>query len=420
MDRERTKTVGRRQFLRGVMATGAALAATATPPLLRRALGAEPIKIGAILHLTGPLSPYGLEQKRTLELFVKQRNARGGIIGRTLKLIIEDDGGRAQVSVEKARKLVSRDKVDVLTGLMGTPAVIAVEQYVREAKVLLVCNGGLSQLYAQPPNCNRYFFHCYPIPGQMCAPTMKIAEKFANARWYFVGSDYAFGHDGVAMMKKYAQAAGKVNEAGTSFSPLGTKDFTPVVSTISAAKPDIIAMAVPGFDYSILVKQIRLFGIKAHLHAEYLSTLDSETAGDAAIGITGGVPFLHENPKVSRAKQFTEDFHKEVGRWPEWLAATTMNSMEIYALAVEKVGSTDNEKLADLLSDFVHEHSLLGVTRMRACDHQSINTMYLAEMVRHPRYGLTYKLMHEIPDREVEKLMTPCGQTGCEPAMKRA
>ncbi|MBI4292728.1 MAG: ABC transporter substrate-binding protein [Betaproteobacteria bacterium] len=81
------------------------------PPLLRQALGAEPIKIGAILHLTGPLSPYGLEQKRTLELFVKQRNARGGIIGRTLQLIIEDDGGRAQVSVEKARKLV-----DLLSG----------------------------------------------------------------------------------------------------------------------------------------------------------------------------------------------------------------------------------------------------------------------------------------------------------------
>jgi branched-chain amino acid transport system substrate-binding protein len=410
------RTLARRHFLRGA---AAGFVTAGVPRLARASTSAPPIKIGAVLHLTGPWAVYGLEQKIGLEIFVRQVNARGGVIGRPVQLIVEDDGSRPPVSVEKARKLIAVDKADVLTGLMGAPNIVSIVQYVKEARKPFLSIGATTTAVVTPPNCYRYHIHINQIPAAMGAATMKIAPKFGdNAKWFFVGSDYEFGHGGVKTLRGYAEAVTKIKEVGTAFPPVGTKDFTPIASVIAGAKPDVIAIAVPGFDHGQLIKQIRLFGIKAHIHSLHLSTVDAETGGDATLGMTGATFFLHDNPKVPRAAEFTEAFHKESGRWPAGYAALAVTAMEMYAMAIEKLGRIDDEKIIDTISSITHRQSLLGVARVRACDHQLLSTIYAAEIIRHAKYGLSYKPLAEVSDAEGEKLLTPCQQTGCEPAMK--
>jgi branched-chain amino acid transport system substrate-binding protein len=410
--------LGRRQFLKGA---AAGVAATGVPWFARNAAASTPIKIGAVLHLTGPWAVYGLEQKVGLEIFVKQVNARGGVVGRPLQLVVEDDGSRAPVSVEKARKLIAVDKADVLTGLMGAPNIVSIVQYVKEARKPFLSIGATTTAVITPPNCYRYHIHVNQIPAAMGAATTKIAPRFGdNAKWFFVGSDYEFGHGGVKTLRGYAESVTKIKDVGTAFPPVGTKDFTPIASVIAGAKPDVIAIAVPGFDHGQFIKQIRLFGIKAHIHSLHLSTVDAETGGDATLGMTGATFFLHDNPRVPRAVEFTEAFHKESGRWPAGYAALAVTAMEMYVMAVEKLGGVDDEKIIDTISTITHSKSLLGVARVRACDHQLLSTIYAAEIVRHPKYGLSYKPLAEVSDVEGEKLLTPCQQTGCEPAMKRS
>ena len=417
-DRARIQSpMGRRDFLAGVGSAG--LAVLALPRTL--AAQAPPIKVGAVLHMSGPLAVYGAEQKAGLEVFVKGVNARGGISGRPVELIVEDDGTKPQVSVEKARKLVSLDKVDVLTGGMITASVVAIVQYVKEVRTPFLSIGGTTNTAVSPPNCYRYHFHFSSIPATVGSATLTVAPKFGdNAKWFFVGTDIEFGHEGVNALRTYAQRVVKIKDVGNAFPPLGTKDFTPIAAVIASAKPDVVAISVGGFDHGQLIKQIRLFGITAHIHSLHLSTVDSASAGEAALGMTGGTFFLHENAKAPRAAEFTHEYYKLTGRWPAGFAALAATAMEMYQTAVEKVGSTDKDKVVDALSGLVAEKSLLGVARVRSCDQQLVSPTYTAEIARHPQYGFTYKPVAEISEVEIEKNLTPCERTGCAPAMKRS
>lgn len=413
----RGPVVRRRDFLIGL--GGAALTVVAVPRVLRAA--GAPIKVGAVLHLSGPLAAYGQEQRTGLDLYAKRVNAKGGILGRPVELLVEDDGSRPQVSVEKARKLVALDRIDVLTGSMLTGSLVAIVQYVKEVNVPYLSIGGTTNTAVTPPNCDRYHFHFSSIPATVGSATLTIAPRFGdNAKWFFVGTDIEFGHQGVDTIRAYAARVAKIKDVGQAFPPLGTKDFTPVASVVAAARPDVVAISLSGFDHGQLIKQLRLFGITAHIHSLHLSTIDAASAGDAALGMTGGTFFLHENPKVPRVAEYTEEFHRASGRWPAGFCATATTAMEMYQAAVEKVGGTDKAKVADTIGGLVLDKSLLGVARVRRCDGQLVSTTYPAEIVRHPKYGTTYKALGEISDVDAEKNLTPCDQTGCEPAMKRS
>jgi len=109
---------------RGLLA--ATSAALATPMIWRRALAAEPIKVGMPTTLTGPLGAVGQQQKRGAEYFAQVTNAKGGIIGRPIDFIIEDTGGDPATCVRKAQEMVERDKVGLLMGMTLSSEALAV------------------------------------------------------------------------------------------------------------------------------------------------------------------------------------------------------------------------------------------------------------------------------------------------------
>ena len=111
----------RRAIALGAM--GTALAATWRP---RLAVAAEPIKIGAPLALTGPLGSVGQQLKRGCELWVKVQNAKGGLLGRPIKLLVEDTGGNPADAVRKAQEMVERDGCNIFTGITLSSEALAV------------------------------------------------------------------------------------------------------------------------------------------------------------------------------------------------------------------------------------------------------------------------------------------------------
>src|SRR5216684_6214737 len=97
--------------------TAAGIAGLALPWTARRALAAEPIKIGMPLALTGPLGSVGQQLKRGGEAWAKAQNAKGGVIGRQIQLLIEDTAGNPADAVRKSQEMVERDRCNILTGI---------------------------------------------------------------------------------------------------------------------------------------------------------------------------------------------------------------------------------------------------------------------------------------------------------------
>ena len=174
-------TLGRRQFLKTVSAT--TLAVGATPLRWRHAHAAEEIRIGALCELSGPASTIGSQQALGIQFAVDEINKTGGILGkgpgiggRPIKLIIEDTESKVATGVAKAKKLVERDRVDVLTGVIFSAISLAVQEYInKEAKIPYVNAGSGNPAVSEPPACGKYSFQGLPNSRQLVLPSLYAA-----------------------------------------------------------------------------------------------------------------------------------------------------------------------------------------------------------------------------------------------------
>src|SRR5438445_3937028 len=146
----------RREFLT-VAAAGGIGVTLGAPVFLRRAAAAEPIKVGLPSALSGSNAQYGTQAKRACELFGKEINAKGGVLGRPFQFIYEDTGGDPATAVRKAQKLVEKDDVKFLTGTVLSSEALAVSAKCPEWKVILMSTiNGAGQLTTTA--WHRHFF----------------------------------------------------------------------------------------------------------------------------------------------------------------------------------------------------------------------------------------------------------------------
>src|SRR5271155_4905834 len=132
--------VTRREVLKAGLGAGAL--ALGTPAILTYGLGDQPIKIGDIDPLTGNYAAEGESQTRGAKMAVAEVNARGGVLGRPLELVIEDNASNAGLSAQKTHKLIDQDKVALLMGTVSSAAALSVSQVAHQSGMLFMVAGG--------------------------------------------------------------------------------------------------------------------------------------------------------------------------------------------------------------------------------------------------------------------------------------
>ena len=146
----------RRHFLKATIIGGAATS-FGTGVFLRRAYAQSPIKIGIPTVLSGGNAQYGIQAKRAAELFAKDIKAKGGVLGRPVEFVYEDTGSDPANAVRKAQKLVEKDGVKFLTGVVLSSEALAISAKCPEWKVVFMSTiNGAGALTAK--SYNRYFF----------------------------------------------------------------------------------------------------------------------------------------------------------------------------------------------------------------------------------------------------------------------
>src|SRR6266853_59324 len=194
----------RRAVLAG---TGAAVASPYVWTSARAQAGGV-IKVGMPLALTGPLGSVGQQQKRGAELYAKLQNAKGGILGRPIELLIEDTAGNPANCVRKAQEMVERRDCRLLTGItLSSEALAVVPKLAEWDSIFISSDNGDGRLTAESMVPN--FFRAN-ISGPMGTRAVSLYLRGSKLqKFYALGLDYAWGHNSVQVFEQEALKSNK-------------------------------------------------------------------------------------------------------------------------------------------------------------------------------------------------------------------
>ena len=360
--------------------------AQVTAPFVITARAADEIKIGLNDPLTGTYAELGKHEQIGCQLAVDQINAKGGILGRKVLLLVEDStSADTGVAVQKARKMIERDKVDFLLGNVNSAMAVALGDVSSQLKKLHIVTGGHTDAVTGT-DCHWNVFRVCNTTRMETNSVSKILFNKYGKKWYFITPDYAFGHtlqEGFeASLKKFGGT-----EVGASLTPLGATDFSAYLIKAQAANPDVIVFLTAGQDMVNALKQAVQFGLDKRFHIagaqQELEVLEG-LPPEARIG-TWVFEWYWLQPKVPHVADFVADIRKVNGgkvptarHWFGYVAAWTC------ALVANQEKTLDPVKLAKALENFKlpPEIALMPYdTFYRAGDHQLMPTLYVGDAV---------------------------------------
>jgi branched-chain amino acid transport system substrate-binding protein len=357
------------------------IAALLSATAIGSAYAADPIKIGVVTPLSGTYAGIGQQVKWGLELATKEVNAAGGISGRQIELIFEDEEANPAVAVQKADKLFQVNKVDFLTGTVNSASTVAVGQVAERADKLIATTVSFADDITGA-KCSPNVFRVNARAGQQSAALATwLAKDKPKAKVFFLGPDYLMGRSTVAAFKEAAEKTGATS-LGEVFAPLDSKDYTQYFGQMRAAQPQVLYTSVAGNDTVRLLSQMQEFGLLKNLLV--LGASGTVTAqnigaiGKAAEGFTTGVGYSAEIDTPEN-KKFVAAFKAANKIDPDLYGADSYGLIYAYKAAVEKAGSTETAKVRKALEDLKWQ-TPQGEKTLRAGDHQAVQTMYVVRV----------------------------------------
>jgi ABC-type branched-subunit amino acid transport system substrate-binding protein len=307
----------------------------------------EPIKIGIIADLTGPFTTYGTSLQRSAELAVSEINAAGGIDGRQIQVIVEDIQTDVTATVDKARKLVESDNVDLVMGPIGSDANDAAYQTV-------VQDGGTLLFYTETyegGKCDPLYFSFGAVPAQQIRPMIPILQEEYGPNVMLFGADYVWPRRSFEIAKPIiAENGGTV--VSELYLPLIAEDFTELVQEVRNNEPDYIFSLYPAV-WGAALKALDDAGLLGDVGVGTIFLGDPDFAGIAELAEDSytALPFFTV-AAGSGVGDFLDNYGDmfgagEIPSGGEGIGA--YNAVYMYKEAVEQAGSTDADAVADAL-----------------------------------------------------------------------
>ncbi|HBG37615.1 MAG TPA: amino acid ABC transporter substrate-binding protein [Treponema sp.] len=213
------------------------------------------IKIGGIFPLSGDVAVYGVEAKNGIELAILEINAKGGVNGKQLVLVSEDDEGSPEKTVNAFKKLTSKDKVKIVIGSLTSGCTAAITTLAQNQKILLIAPAATMESITDAGN---YVFRaCFIDPFQGTVGGKFAAEILDSKRaavLYDTDNDYSVGL--YENFKKSFVANGGSMVAEESYTS-GDVDFNAQITKIKSANPDVVYLPDYYATVSLIAKQLR-------------------------------------------------------------------------------------------------------------------------------------------------------------------
>ncbi|MFI5000418.1 MAG: ABC transporter substrate-binding protein [Reyranellales bacterium] len=403
----------RRTFLTATAAVGGL---QLTSPFIIKARGETPVKIGFIDPITGSLSALAVSEVEGAKWTVAEINKKGGILGRPVELLVEDSANDTGTGVQKAHKLIERDKVDVIMGDVNSGIAYAIMGVTSDKKVFHIVPGGHTDPITGKDCKWNTFRTCNTTAMDAAAVTGELVKRFGK-KWFFITPDYAYGQSLQANFVKNLTALGGTWQG--DMLPIANSDFSATLIKAKAFKPDVLLNNMGGSAQINCMKQFVQFGMNKEM-----------TLGGALFEIESvrSVPkeaqtgwwcmeWYWNTPGVPAVKQFVDAISPAIGNKKptarHWMAYVSVHAVR---LAAEKAKSLDAQKMAHALEDLElpPEVSLMaGKVRYRAGDHQLMSDIFVSQM--HPPGPAGPDDLCTIEETVTgEKAAGPAEATGCK------
>jgi len=345
-----------------------------TPP----AMAVDPIRIGVVQPLTGPVAYDGNIYVNTLKMIVEELNARGGVLGRPIQLHVEDGACNPAQSVNAAEKLIERDRVVTLIGAFCSTSSAAVMEVAKKYRVPHIT--GVSTAAQLTEQGNQYFFRAVattPMLGAAFGPEIPGLLKAKRFAFLVINDDW-----GRTMANSYPKALerGGGQVVGTEFFQQSELQFLPQITKIKSLNPDAIVLAGNTQHAAALSKQIRELGLTVPLVAEGAWTSDSylKLAGDASEGVYGLVEYVYTIPGEPNGS-FVKQFQARYKENPTKFAGAAHNVIHIVMEAVKRASSAEPEKIREALEKTDY-NGLVGNIKFDEKHQAYGQTVYLAHI----------------------------------------
>ncbi|MBD9374572.1 ABC transporter substrate-binding protein [Rhizobium sp. ARZ01] len=369
-----TFTSTRRAIL-GTVAAAALLAAGAAP-----AAAADPIKIGSVVSATGSTAFLGDPEAKTLKLVAEQINAKGGILGRPIELILYDDGGDANKARTFATRLVEDDGVVAMVGGTSTGATMAMIPVFEDAEIPFISLAGAIEIIDP---VNPFVFKTPHTDKTAC---MKIFEDMKARGLTKIGMISGTDGFGKSMRNQCMNVIGDYGIevlVDESYGPTDA-DMTPQLNKIKNTE-GVQAVVNPGFGQgpAIVTRNYAQLGLTVPLYQSHGVASKSfiELAGKAAEGVRLPAPALliadkladddKQKPVVSAYKQAYET---ATGQPVSTFGGYAYDGLSLLAAAIEKAGSDDPAAIRDAIEATNGYVGVTGIYTMSAEDHLGLGT----------------------------------------------
>ena len=260
---------------------------------------AETVKVGVLLPLTGSQAKFGEIEKRSYEMAAEEINAKGGVNGKKIELLFEDDTGKPDVGRSGVEKLISREKVPVITGGYSSSVTAAAAPVAQQFKVpFVICTGSADDVTEKGYD---YVFRVNPpaseYPNAVKSFLQSVAKDVKTVALLYENS--AFGQSSSKSFEEDAKGVGLKIIVKEGYQA-GAIDFKPVLTKVKAANPDMIYMVSYVMDASLLMRQSKELHINPKMFvgggAGFTLPEFAKSAGDAADGVYSATLWVETLP----------------------------------------------------------------------------------------------------------------------------
>lgn len=297
------------------------------------------VKIGGIAPLSGAVAVYGVECKNGIDLAIEEINAAGGINGKQVKFICEDDEGSPDKTVNAFKKLTTKDRVKIIIGSLTSGCAQSISTLSQAGKILQIAPAATAPAITEVGN---YVFRaCFIDPLQGTVGGKFVAENLGKkdaAVLYDVGNDYSVGLAD-NFKTSFAMNGGRV--VSIESYATGDKDFNAQLTKIKNANPDVVYVPDYYGTVALIAKQLRAQGINVPIVGGDGWDGLTENAGDEVLNGFYSNHYAVDSTEPA-VQKYVNAFREKYNKDPNSFSALGYDSVYMLRDAMVKADSTSN------------------------------------------------------------------------------
>ncbi|TAH71134.1 MAG: hypothetical protein EWM47_04860 [Anaerolineaceae bacterium] len=306
----------------------------------------ENIRIGVITSITGERALVGEYAKYAIDMAVEDVNAAGGVLGRQVEVVYEDDLGTDVGAVNALNKLATDDKISAIVGPYYGTMILALDGEIRKAEIPVLSATSLTTVgdFGNP-----WLFQARTHDGHVPGA---LVEYVVGALGDKVSIIYGTDASGVGQMEA---AVAKLEELGLEAVSIdaynsGDKDFTAQILHVQAANPDVIVAFGLQVEAGLIMKQLRDMGVETPIAglASYASKIAIDLAKEASNGVLSLTDFIPDTPR-EEGRVFADKYKTKYNLDSDFTAAVEYDKFQLIVEAIKIAGSTEREAIRDAM-----------------------------------------------------------------------